>query len=73
MASHPSCMHPSIFKMYGRPKLIELDRMKSPAFTCLDIATPVGLIRSSVRSMYFASTEASPIFIQLIPFESEVK
>ena len=33
MTSHPSCMHPSMSRIYGLPKLIEFERMKSPLYT----------------------------------------
>ena len=46
-------MHPSIFKIYGRPKLIELDKIKSPTYTCLEQLTPSKIIRSSPLMVIF--------------------
>lgn len=62
----------TIFKIYGRPKLIEFDKMKSPFFTCRDFKTPSGIIFSAVFVIYIESADVSPIFIQLIPLGSFV-
>ena len=65
--SQPSCIQPSIFKIYGLPKLMELERMKSPFFTSLDFFAPSGVIFSSVDVIYLLLGFTSPIFIQFTP------
>ena len=67
ITSHPSCIQPSTLRMYGLPKLIELERIKSPLCTKRDFFKPSGLIFSLVDVMYLEPSWASPILIQFIP------
>src|ERR1700682_2296969 len=66
-------MHPSVAIMYGRPKLIEFVRRKSPELTNRDFERPSGLIFSFVTLMNLPLAGASPILIQLSPVESLVR
>ena len=70
--SQPSWIQPSIFKIYGRPKLIELDKIKSPDFTKRDFLAPSVVIFSLQKVTYFESESVSPIFIQFTPLSSLV-
>ena len=58
--------------MYGRPKLIEFERIKSPSFTYLDFLAPSLVIFSSVCVMKNEFGSTSPILIQLTPSDSFV-
>lgn len=58
--------------MYGLPKLIELERTRSPGYTCLVFESPSGLIFSDVEVMYRPMLGASPIFTQFSPAGSSV-
>jgi len=53
--------------MYGRPKLMELERIKSPLNTSRDLTIPSGLIFSLVVVIYLNPGLTSPILTQLIP------
>ena len=66
-----TAMQPSIFNIYGLPKLIELDKRKSPGSTYLDFFIPSGFIFWAVSVIYIDSV-VSPILIQLIPPPSSV-
>lgn len=65
-------MQPSTAIMYGLPKLMELERTKSPGYTCLVFESPSGLIFSEVEVMYRPMLGASPIFTQFRPAGSSV-
>ena len=58
--------------MYGLPKLMELERTRSPGYTCLVFESPSGLIFSEVEVMYRPMLGASPIFTQFSPAGSSV-
>ena len=58
--------------MYGRPKLIEFDKTRSPGYTWRVFARPSGFIFSVVWVIYRPSSGASPIFTQLSPQGSSV-
>ncbi len=58
--------------MYGLPKLIELDRIKSPGCTCRVLLRPSGFIFSEVLLIYRPSEGASPILTQFKPLVSSV-
>ena len=60
-------MQPCVFIIYGRPKLIELERIKSPSFTKRDFLAPSGVIFSAVSVIYLLPGFTSPIFIQFTP------
>ena len=73
ITNQPSCIQPSTFNIYGRPKLIEFVKRKSPLWTNLDFFIPSGRLFSFTESIYFPSLVVSPILIQLIPFLSSVR
>ena len=49
MINQPSCTQPSIWRIYGLPKLIEFVSRKSPGSTKRDFFIPSGLIFSLVE------------------------
>ena len=53
--------------MYGLPKLIELDSIKSPIWTLRENFSPSGIIFSFVQVIYRESADTSPILTQFIP------
>ena len=65
-------MQPSIFRIYGLPKLIELDKIKSPGFTLRDFFAPSRVIFSADDVIYFSPGFTSPILIQFTPSASVV-
>src|SRR5690606_30005999 len=62
-----------IFKIYGLPKLMELDIIKSPGLTTLVLESADFLTLSSVLLTYFAPLSTSPIFNQFNPSTSRVR
>ena len=73
MANHPSWIQPSIFRIYGRPKLMELLSNNVPLCTNRLLDIPVVMIFCAVLVMYFPYRSPSPIFIQFTPVSSVVR
>ena len=53
--------------MYGFPKDIEFESIKSPSLTYLDFFAPCFVIFSLVVYMYLSTPFVSPILIQFTP------
>ena len=66
-------MHAFILDMYGLPKLIEFESIKSPGLISLVLLRASARTFSIVATTYFASLLISPIFSQFKPSLSVVK